>query len=212
MRKVLSTTTVVLALVVTPAASATIIPYTQIDGVRLGTTVSQAKHALGPSCPTLTRGNRSRLRCYFTIATGPGVLDLHYQSLAKRCGADVSFQSGHAVEVIGGCNDALPNGVGIGSTFKRMYSSFPRGTVRCAAQSIDGRDTCIAQRSTRDGTFLTLFGDDQFRPGRTVAVVTVKKCSSVEISHTPPPGRPEFLSCKANFLTTQGRVPGEFTP
>jgi hypothetical protein len=208
MRKTLLITAIALVLVVSATAGAAIVPYKQVDGVRLGMTFSQAKRALGPSCPTLTRGPRRRLRCFFDVVPG----ELHFVNVTKRCSTTVTFLSGHALEVNGTCKDALSNGIGIGSTFKRMYSSFPRGTVRCAAQAIDGRDTCIAQRKTGGGTFLTLFGDDPDRPGRTVWDVTVKKCLPVEINHAPPPGRPEFLSCKTNFLTTQGRVPGEFTP
>lgn len=98
-----------------------------------------------------------------------------------------------------------------GATFKRMYSSFPRGTVSLRKMVENGGDTCIAQRRVGGSIFLTEFSDDETLRNRIVDYVTVAKC--LHIVHNRNPGKPAFMPCAPDFLaSTQARIPGEFTP
>lgn len=188
------------------AAGATIVPFQKVDGVNLGMTLAQAHSALGP-CTMLTVRNRSRghvVGCYISDEpTGPGAMQLVFRSLVKRCGAVVGLRAGRVDEVQGGCPDRLASGAGIGSTFKQMYGSFPKGRVRCGGDR-SFQHWCAAQRRTASGISVTKFLDEEGTPNQIVAWVYVYRCSDTLPPHT-------FNPCSPTFLTDPG-VREEFTP
>jgi hypothetical protein len=203
-------TAVVVVGVAAATAGATIIPFNKAGGVRLGMTMQQAKAALG-SCPTLTprtRRNRSRYKCYFDVFPGErGERDLTYTSRTRRCGASVTLVRGRVRDVDITCPDTLRSGAGIGSPLKDVYASFPAGRMRCIHA---GWHKCYTQRVRKAGIWLTIFSDDKTARDLVVSDVFVGKCKIKE--RAPAAGTPAFRPCAANFLTTQARVPKEFTP
>ena len=128
---------------------------------------------------------------------------LDYGNLAKRCFAVVGLRAGRVDEIQGGCPDRLASGAGIGSTFKQMYGSFPKGTIRCAGDR-SFQHWCAAQRRTSSGPVVTRFWDEEGNPDLIVAQVSIYRCPSNYPSHT-------FNPCSPTFLTDPpDRV--EFTP
>jgi hypothetical protein len=205
--------------VVAASATATIVPFKQVSGVRLGMTLRQAKAALGPDCPTLTRTtrrNRARYDCYFDTFRGRGGWLTLIFTRRGECGADIDFHARRkgatrrVVDLDSACSDAFADGVGIGSTFHAMYRHFAAGTVRCTHRAENNEDACYAQRRRHGEIRLTIFSNDNGDRDLRVHDVEIKRCESV--SPSPPAGAHRFMPCTKTFLTTQARVPGEFTP